>query len=94
MPSPKRRAKTLRGPLTESEIRELLAGHPVSEFRTADAFLAGRARLIAEQESWEPLDWWMHGYEPDGTRIGAGLLGGEALRELAVEVLAGMGHDA
>ena len=89
MPSPKRRAKTLRGPLTDPEIRELLAGHPVSCFLTVDAFLAGRRRLLEEQESWDALDWWQYGFHPDGSPLAGPTLEGEELRDLARAVLAG-----
>jgi len=89
MPSPKRRAKTLRGPLTEPEIRELLAGHPASCFPTADAFLAARRRLLVEQASWDALDWWQRGFHADGSPIGGDTLDGEELRELARTALEG-----
>jgi len=78
-----RHVRALRGPLTDAEIRELLAGHAESEFPSAAAFLAGRARLLAEMEEWDELRWWEFGYHPDGSPIGAGLLEGEALAELA-----------
>ena len=89
MPSPKRRAKTLRGPLTDPEIRELIAGHPGSCFASVDAFLAARARLLVEQESWSPLDWWTYGLKPDGSPLAGPTLEGEELRDLARAVLAG-----
>jgi hypothetical protein len=82
MPSPKRRAKTLRGPLTEPEIRELLAGHPVSCFPTADAFLA-------EQDEWDALTWWQYGFHPDGSPLSGPTLEGEELRDLARATLEG-----
>jgi hypothetical protein len=89
MPSPRRRAKGIRGPLTEPEIRELLAGHPVSCFPTVDAFLAGRRRLLAEQEEWDAITWWQYGFHPDGSPLAGPTLEGEELRDLARAVLKG-----
>jgi hypothetical protein len=89
MPSPRRRAKTLRGPLTDPEIRELLAGRPVSCFPTVDSFLAGRRRLLAEQASWDALRWWEFRFHQDGSPIGGDTLDGEDLRELARAALKG-----
>jgi hypothetical protein len=89
MPSPRRRAKGIRGPLTDPEIRELLAGHPVSCFPTADAFLAGRRRLLEQQEGWDALDWWQYGFHSDGTPLAGEYLEGEDLRDLARSTLKG-----
>jgi hypothetical protein len=81
MPSPKRRAKALRGPLSESEIRELLSGHAASCFPTPDAFLAAQRRLAIEMEEWDPLDWWRYGLRPDGEPLSGPTLEGEPLRD-------------
>ena len=64
MPSPKRRAKTLRGPLTEPEIVELLIGGPVpgqpSAFASPSDFLRARSRLAVEEPEWDGVDRWQH----------------------------------
>jgi hypothetical protein len=64
MPSPKRRAKTLRGPLTEPEIVELLIGGPVpgqpSAFASPSDFLRARSRLAVEQPEWSMVERWQH----------------------------------
>jgi len=64
MPSPKRRAKTLRGPLTDGEILELLLGGPApgqpSAFASPSDFLRARSRLAAEEPEWGELDRWQH----------------------------------
>lgn len=64
MPSPKRRAKTRRGPLSGPEIVELLIGGPApgqpSAFASPDDFLHARARLAAEEPEWDALSRWEH----------------------------------
>jgi hypothetical protein len=64
MPSPKRRAKTLRGPLTDTEIVELLVGGPVpgqpSAFASPSDFLRARSRLAVEEPEWSPVERWQH----------------------------------
>ena len=64
MPSPKRRAKTLRGPLTEPEIVELLIGGPVpgqpSAFASPSDFLRARSRLAVEEPEWGPVERWQY----------------------------------
>ena len=89
---PKRRTipKRLRAHLTDPEIVELLAGHPRSLFPTPDAFLAAWRRLRAEMTTWDPLDFWRWGLQPDGSPFPE-TLGGEALRDLARQALEGRG---
>ena len=64
MPSPKRRAKTLRGPLTELEIVELQLGGPApgqpSAFASPSDSLRSRSRLASEEPEWSPLERWEH----------------------------------
>jgi hypothetical protein len=64
MPSPRRRAKALRGELSEAEITELLAGAPApgapSVFTNPSEFLAARALLREQAPTWSPLARWLH----------------------------------
>ena len=64
MPSPKRRAKSRRGPLTALEIVELHLGGPApgqpSAFASPSDFLRARSRLAIEELEWDELDRWRH----------------------------------
>jgi hypothetical protein len=64
MPVPRRRAKNLRGPLSDQEVLELRMGGPApgqpSVFDNASEYLHARARLAEQEPLWDEIDRHLH----------------------------------